>query len=145
MHGRDGQRVENGSQKTPGQCSIAAELSLQDPVDEIDHEEGVGCLHESHEQHLDPGIVDAKGPAGGHDRGNGAGQQRRSRVRGGQSGAGRDLIGRADHDVMIVAGEKSLTENRGEQAQRTAEQQHAPQVAIYVGFPGGSLPVLTIV
>jgi hypothetical protein len=46
--------------------------------------------------------------------------------------------------VVIVAGEKPLTENRGEQAQRTAEQQHAPQVAIYVVFPGGSLPVLTM-
>jgi hypothetical protein len=43
---------------------------------------------------------------------------------------------------MVVAGEKPLTENRGEQAERTAEQQHAPQVAIYVAFPDGSVPAL---
>ena len=43
---------------------------------------------------------------------------------------------------MVVAGEKPLTENRGEQTQRTAEQQYAPQIAIYVAFPDGSLPAL---
>jgi hypothetical protein len=44
--------------------------------------------------------------------------------------------------MVVVAGEKSLTKNRGEQTQRTAEQQHAPEVAIYVAFPDGSLPAL---
>jgi hypothetical protein len=99
-------------------------------------------LRQPHEHHFNAGIADTERPDDGHDARDRGRKQRRTSVCGGQSIATRDPIGGGDDDMVVVAGEKSLTKNRGEQTQRTAEQQHAPQVAIYVAFPDGSLPAL---
>jgi hypothetical protein len=53
-----------------------------------------------------------------HDRGDDAGEQRRSLERHRESYSAGDLIRRADHDVMIVAREESAAEDRREYAQQ---------------------------
>ena len=135
MHSRYRHREKCRRQQSAQDRALATGCAFQDAVHEVDDQDGVGSLDQANDQQLEARIVNPDGPRDDHDRSDDPGKERRARVRRGQSRAAGDLIGGVDDDVVVVAGEESLTEDGCEQAQQRRDDEDALQRPVYLSSP----------
>ena len=102
VHGSDGHRKECRREQAAQHRALTSQRPLEQAIHEVDGEERVRGLHQTDDQHLDAGIVNADAARHGHDPGDDAGEERGACVGQRQADAARDLVCGGDDDVMIV-------------------------------------------